>query len=207
MRAVNLIPRDERRVGAPGGRSANGAYAVVAGLGLLLMLVVLYVASANSVHDRKAQLAQIKIDTAAAQSEAASLKPYGDFAQLRKERIAAVKSIATDRFNWALAVRDLSVAMPADVKLSALDANVNSDLNGNPGMKLDGCTKGQRSVAGMMASLRQVAGVNSVDLASSSNSATAPGCTTQFTVNIVFQPTVLPTAATSTDTTNQGASK
>ena len=201
MRAVNLIPRDERRGGASGGsRSPYGAYALLGGLSMLLVLVVVYVFSANTVHDRRAELAQLQVDNAAAQAQAAKLKPYGDFAALRKERVGAVRAIATSRFNWARAVRELSVAMPNDVTLSALDATTASSGAGTAsgaGMKLTGCTKGQRAVAGMMASLRQVAGVDRVELASADNSA-GEGCKTQFSVNVLFRPTAVPAAAVTT---------
>ncbi len=225
MKAVNLIPRDDRdgRVRTSAG---IGVHMLLGGLGLVLVLVVVYVLSANSAQDRSETLASVKAETALAQAEAARLKPYGDFAELRKTRVEAVRSIAASRFDWARALRGVSVAIPRGVDLTGLEATrvvgaaapvappapadgddgeapaaaaVAAAPVTTPTIKLDGCTSGQRQVAGMMAAMRQVAGVQEVDLASSNAKSESKDCDNAFSVSIGFTPpppSIVPAAGT-----------
>ena len=57
MRAVNLIPSDQRRTVSAAGRSGGGAYAVLAVLGGFAILAFLYGQAHRQVSDRTSRVA------------------------------------------------------------------------------------------------------------------------------------------------------
>ena len=60
VRAVNLIPAEERRgAGGLAGRSGGVVYVLVGGLAVLVVLGVIYAFAVQSVADRKGQLASL----------------------------------------------------------------------------------------------------------------------------------------------------
>ena len=60
MRAVNLIPRDQRRGGGggPGGRTGSAVYIVLGALGALVLAMSVYVLTGNQVNSRKGEVAK-----------------------------------------------------------------------------------------------------------------------------------------------------
>ena len=188
MKAVNLLPPDLRSGGkgpAPavsaGTEDAGGpgAFIVLGALALCVVALAGYVLTSNAVKDRKAKLADVTAQSAAATKEAEALKPYADFETLANARIKTVEDLATQRFDWEQALRDLSRTLPADVTLSQLSGTLSSDTGsggGNsslrgaldvPAIELQGCTSGQTDVAKLMARVRTVDGVTRVSLAKS----------------------------------------
>ncbi len=69
MKAVNLIPSEHRRA-TPSGNASGGAYAVLGVLAVLLLMVVAYVMTSNSVNDRQSKAAQARQEADAAESQA-----------------------------------------------------------------------------------------------------------------------------------------
>ena len=59
MRAVNLIPSDQRRTVSAAGRSGGGAYAVLAVLGGFAILAFLYGQAHRQVSDRTSRVASL----------------------------------------------------------------------------------------------------------------------------------------------------
>src|SRR5919205_577408 len=172
MKAVNLLPPDLRSGGrgpAPavsaGTEDAGGpgAFIVLGALALCVVALAGYVLTSNAVKDRQAKLADVTAQSAAATKEAEALKPYADFETLANARIKTVEDLATQRFDWEQALRDLSRTLPADVTLSQLSGTLSSDTGsggGNsslrgaldvPAIELQGCTSGQTDVAKLMA--------------------------------------------------------
>ncbi len=130
------------------------------------------VVSDNVVKDRKAELAQVRAQSAATVAQATELKPYSDFQTLAQARAGTVQALASARFDWEQALRDLSRAMPKEVYLSSLDGTISggSAVRGainSPAIELKGCTKSQPAVAGLMSRMRNVQGVTRVSLAKS----------------------------------------
>lgn len=221
MRAVNLIPVEERRGSGSGGRTSLGVYGLLGGLALLVAAVAAYALAAHHVSQNKAELASVRVQVASAQRQAAALKPYGDFAQLAQKRLQTVESLAKSRFDWAHALRGLSVAIPADVRLDSLTASVSStsDSGGGggesgglraaidaPALELGGCATSHDEVARMIAQLRQIDGVTRVslshsdDASQSGSSAGAGGACgggrdTSFGAVVFFGTSVPPQAA------------
>jgi Tfp pilus assembly protein PilN len=185
VRAVNLIPRDQRRGGGggPGGRTGSAVYILLGVLGALVLAMSVYVLTGNQVNSRKGEVAKVNQEATALEQQAAALKPYSQFATLSKSRLETVTSLADSRFNWERAMRDLARALPDDVWLTSLVGTVapGVTLEGGgggstgslrsavtmPAIELVGCTESQSSVSRVMARLRTMRGVQRVSLASS----------------------------------------
>lgn len=191
MKAVNLLPSDQRSVpkptSAPAAKSAAsaggafGAYAVLGALAFSVVAVASYVMVGNQVKDKQAELARVQADTMSVQSQVTALKPYYDFQQLATKRVATVMSLAGSRFDWERALRDVSRALPRDVHLKTLRGSVSSGAGGGsnplrgsvpaPALELTGCTSSQGDVARLMSRLRAVRGVTRVSLSKSDKGA------------------------------------
>jgi Tfp pilus assembly protein PilN len=195
MRAVNLLPSDLRGVAtaaAPGARPERervegiGAYVVLGALALCVAMLAVYVLAGNSVKQKQADLDEVTVQADAATQAAAKLKPYADFEAQAKARVETVRGIAAARFDWEQALRDLSRAVPGDVKLQNLNGDMGlpgtgggsgDPLRGSiqaPAISLAGCAPSQTSVARMLSHLRAVDGVTRVSL-SKSEKADGPG--------------------------------
>ena len=68
MKAVNLIPSDQRRAKASGNVS-GGAYGVLGVLAVLLVMAVAYVMTSNSANDRQGKAEQARQEAVAAESQ------------------------------------------------------------------------------------------------------------------------------------------
>jgi Tfp pilus assembly protein PilN len=198
MKAVNLLPSDHRgaakaskaspaaAVSSPGG-SSFGAYAVLGALALVVVMVAAYTLAGNSVKDRTAELARVQADSQAARSQADALKPYYDFQQMAEQRVSTVTQLAQSRFDWERSLRDVSRALPGDVRLKSLKGSVSEGVGSggsqlrsavaSPAIELTGCTQTQSGVARLMGRLRAIRGVTRVSLSKSdkgSSTGTAP---------------------------------
>ncbi len=211
MRAVNLIPMDSRRgAGAPS-RSGGAVYGLLGVLGVLAMIAVLYGLSARSLATQEQTLQQLTADSASATTAAAALEPYVKFGTIADQREQTVETIASQRFDWGLALREIARVLPDEVDLVSIDgqraaatAAAGSDAStaavGAPQISMVGCADSQASVALLMARLRAIRDVERVRLASSSKGGAATGGSSsnggdcsggdadkpQFTMDIIF---------------------
>jgi Tfp pilus assembly protein PilN len=206
MKAVNLIPTEQRRVRATGNRSGS-AYVLIGVLATLLVMVAAYVFTAGNVTDRQNDAAAAKAEADRLEAQAAQSKSFTNFAQIKETRLASVGTIADTRFDWERMLRELSRAMPAGSWLQASDASVAGEAAGatsetstttaaptGPSATLTGCTPDQADVARMMVRLRQMHRVTDVVLNQSSTEVgqdtevTADSCGTyyQFDVTVSF---------------------
>ncbi len=201
MKAVNLLPHDLRSSGgnrpapavAAGDPEAGGpgAFIVLGALALCVVALAGYVLTSNLVKDREAELADTTARAAVVTRQVNELKPYADFESVANARIATVNDLATQRFDWEQALRDVSRTLPADVTLSQLSGTLSSatgsgggssSLRGAldvPAIELQGCTAGQSDVAELMSRLRGVDGVTRVSLAKSDKETATPRSMTQ----------------------------
>ena len=180
MKAVNLIPTEQRRVRATGKRSGS-AYVLVGVLATLLVMVAAYVFTAGNVTDSQNEAAAAKAEADRLEAQAAQSESFTNFAQIKQTRLAAVSTIAETRFDWERMMRELSRAMPAGSWLQASDASVAGETASGatpdasataapagPSANLTGCTPNQADVARMMVRLRQMHRVTDVVLNQSS---------------------------------------
>jgi Tfp pilus assembly protein PilN len=204
MKAINLLPPDLR--GTPKGAAPKaavapdepggiGAFVVLGALAVCVVAIAAYVLTTNTVKDREAQLEAATAHAAATAKRVNQLKPYADFQAMAETRIQTVKDLASSRFDWEQALRDISRAIPADVTLSSLNGTISSEAGGAsgirsaiaaPAVELKGCTSGQKEVATLLSRLRNVDGVTRVSLGKSlkpeasaipTTTATGPGST------------------------------
>jgi len=184
MRAVNLIPVDERRGPGSAGRSGGAVYGVLGALVVAVVALTAYVLVSNSVNDRRADLGRVTQEATAAEAQAAALRPYREFAALKAVRVATVSRLASSRFDWEGSMRELARVVPGNVWLTSFVGTVapgispgESGSGGDtgtlrastpvPAVELIGCTTSQDEVSRLMSRLRQVDGVTRVSLASS----------------------------------------
>jgi Tfp pilus assembly protein PilN len=191
MRAVNLLPTELRGAAPAASPSARperervdgvGAYVVLGALALCVAMLAVYVMASNNVKQKQADLADVTAQAETATQAAAKLKPYADFEATAQARVETVRGLAAARFDWEQALRDLSRAVPNDVKLQSLNGDMGlpgttggsgDPLRGSiqaPAISLGGCAPTQTSVARLMSRLRAVDGVTRVSLSKSEKS-------------------------------------
>jgi Tfp pilus assembly protein PilN len=178
MRAVNLVPSEQR---GGGSRTGVAVYIFLGVLGAIAVGLAALVLTNNQIDHRRAELTKAQVKATAAEAEAKALKPYSDFATLRKNRVETVESLAKSRFDWPRVLHDLSRAMPHSAWVQTFNGTVTpgasaggggggSGLRGAlavPAVELSGCATSQTEVARMMTRLRLIEGVTRVSLGSS----------------------------------------
>ncbi len=190
MKAVNLIPLEERR-GAAGG-SSTPTYGVLALLGLLVVAITAWVVLSNQIGERRADLAREQNKAAAAQTRVESLKPYVAFSDLSHKRVQTVTSLAQTRFDWEGTMHDLARVVGGNVWITSFTGTVapGVDVQGgagssggdtgsvrsalsDPAVELSGCATSNGEVARFVSRLRAMNGVTRVTLAGAVKSDTA----------------------------------
>jgi hypothetical protein len=195
VKAVNLIPLDQRGGAGPAaGRSQGGAYAVpvlLAGLGIMTLF---YGTARHEIASGRAKSTAIAAQTSEAQARATALAPYTTFVKLQEERVQAVTTLAASRFDWSYAFHELGRVLPRSASISSLTGTVGaatsttSTSSGSGAAKaasvtsatppgsipvfvISGCAISQSEVAQTLARLRLIDGVSEVTLQSSTRPA------------------------------------
>lgn len=199
MKAVNLIPSEQRRGGGvgPAGRSGGAAYVVLGLICGLAVLALLYGQADHEIGSKQAEAAKLSAEAQQAQTEASKLAPYTSFVAMREERLKDVQELANTRFDWAHVMHELGRVLPADASLNTVTATIGSGVTGaapstaspsstattaassvtsatppgsTPSFTVAGCATSQSEVALTMNRLRLMDGVSEVTLQSSSKS-------------------------------------
>jgi len=131
MRAVNLIPSDQRRTVSAAGRSGGGAYAVLVVLGGFALLAFLYGQAHRQVSDRTSRAALLTARAQQAQAAAGQLAPYTGFVALREQRTQAVSQLVDSRFDWAHALHELGRVLPHGASVTSLEGQIGSSTQGS----------------------------------------------------------------------------
>jgi len=226
MRAVNLIPEDQRGgVSLGAGRSEGTAYAVLILLGGLAVLAFLYGSARHQISSRTAEAASITADVAQVQGQAAALAPYASFIALREQRANAVDELVNARFDWAHSLHELGRVLPSGVWLTSISGAVGAQSTAAtttagaaaasaagaatavtpatpagsvPTFSLTGCASSQTQVALTLDRLRLIDGVDAVTLQTSGSSLTGSVAVSGCKVSFAVQLTfeALPSTAT-----------
>jgi Tfp pilus assembly protein PilN len=188
MKAVNLIPANQRRGGS--GRSGIGSYAVLVVLALVVAMSAAFALTNRSLSRHRTELSSVQAQVQAAQAQAGELASYTTFSGVRQKRVDTVKSLATSRFDWSHALHEVARTIPSDTWLVSLRGTVtpSTSVDGGtsdplrasistPALEMVGCTTSQDEVAGLISSLRRIDGVTNVSLSSSEESDPAKGGT------------------------------
>jgi hypothetical protein len=198
MRAVNLIPSDQRGGAAVGaGRSEGAVYGVIGLIAGLAVLALLYGLAHHQVTSRRAQAATVVAEAQQAHAAAEQLAPYTSFVALREQREQAVSSLIDARFDWAHAFHEFGRVLPTDVSIASLGGTIGSSTGTTvvapaapsspteaasspvtsatppgsvPTFTLSGCATSQPVVAETIERLHLIDGVHEVTLQSSTSS-------------------------------------
>jgi Tfp pilus assembly protein PilN len=212
MRAVNLIPVDQRSgqpVGA--GRSQGGAYAVLALVGGLALMAFLYGKAHHEVTSLRAQSASLSAQAQQAQAAVERLAPYTSFIAQREQRVQAVDALVDSRFDWAHVMHEFGRVLPTQTSISSLSGSIGkagsagaasaasaAGASGDavPTFSLTGCATSQSAVALTLERLRLIDGVKEVTLQGSTagtagSSTGTGGCSghrATFSATVIFDP-------------------
>jgi Tfp pilus assembly protein PilN len=183
MNAVNLLPEKHRPRKPTGGKGGSG-YVLLGVLGAVLLGVVGYVFTLNSINESKSKTTEARVEAARLSDQANSLGPYGDFAKIKAERVASVKDLASQRFDYERLVLELAHVLPSDVWLTSASTSDGGGAAtpgapaagapapgaapaagaGGPTLTLQGCARDQSQVAVTLVRLRQLQGASDVTL-------------------------------------------
>jgi len=191
MRAVNLIP-SEQRSGQPvgAGRSQGGAYAVLLLIAGLAVMALLYGNADHQIASRRAQAASLAARAQQTQAAAERLAPYTSFMALREQRTQAVETLIDSRFDWAHVLHEFGRVLPSETSITSLNGTIGSASptatastspsaartttvasatppGSVPTFTLAGCATSQPAVALTLERLRLIDGVSEVALQSS----------------------------------------
>jgi Tfp pilus assembly protein PilN len=215
MNAVNLLPAKHRPRQTTGGKQGS-SFVLLGVLGAIVVAVLVYVLSVNSINDSKTKISEAQAETARANAQADALGGYGNFAKVKQERVARVKQLAQGRVDWERTLHEVAGVLPNGVWITAADASDTPDdaagasgsgsagaapgtstASAGPQITLKGCAPNQPSVADAIVRLRHLQGASDVELDhstrpatkdSSSSSSSADNCgQTNGNTNYEFQ--------------------
>ncbi len=231
MKAVNLIPSEQRSGGGSvAGDSDGGAFLVIGLLVGLAVLALLYGIARHQVAGRQSEVASISVQAQATSARASELAPYVSFKSLYQARLKIVSELVGTRFDWAHAFHELGRVLPAGASLSSVHGTIGSATGTSssssaapstgsatpagtvPIFSLAGCATSQSEVAETLQRLRLMDGVSAVTLQSSVKSTTGSGgggsCPPHgptFAVQVTFSPLPTPAATPGASTTTAAA--
>jgi len=194
MKAVNLIPSEQRAGASVGvGRSQGAAYVVLAVILGLAVMAVLYGKADHAISSANAEVATLTAQAQRAEAQANQLAPYTSFVSMREQRMQAVETLLESRFDWAHVFHEFGRVMPAGTSISSLDGTVGAAAEASsakaagssvssstppgavPTFTVAGCAVSQPAVAQLLERLHLIDGVSEVALVSSASSSVGGG--------------------------------
>jgi Tfp pilus assembly protein PilN len=171
MKAVNLIPAEQRGGASVGaGRSEGAVYAVLGLLAGLALFAFLYGQADHQISSSKARVATLEAQARQAQAQANELAPYTSFIALREQRVQEVSELVDSRFDWAHSFHELGRVLPRGATISSLTGTIGSST-------ATAATPAAPAPAASSASTASAAASPSV------TSATPPGSVPSFTLS------------------------
>jgi Tfp pilus assembly protein PilN len=197
MRAVNLIPGEQRQgAGSITGRSGGGALIVLGLIAGLAALVLMYGSAHHQISSQNGQVASLTALANAIQARTGRLTPYTSFVSMANQRRQTVAQLVQARFDWSHALHELGRVLPAGTALGSLHGAVgaagqtpssstaataavgatpasSTPPGSTPVFTITGCATSQSVVAQTLQRLRLMDGASEVQLQSSSKSGSA----------------------------------
>jgi len=189
MKAVNLIPADQRRSSGGAGKSGGAVHILLGGLAIVVAMVAMLTLTNRSVAEKTAQATSLEAQADVATAKVGNLASYQQFSQVVKTRAAGVKTLASTRIDSGRTFEQVSRVIPSDVSLTQLVASSAPGQGGgtvslrsalaNPAIEIVGCAPSQSRVALLMARLRRLEGVQRVSVAASDKQDSSSGAASQ----------------------------
>ena len=188
MRAVNLLPKDDRRQrGAEARRNNPVLIGGVAGAVLVTAILCAWflTASAGVANNQKRR------DAAAAELSATPVPPptspqSSELEQQKVARVTALSGALGGRLAWARLLREFALVLPDDVWLTSMSAQAPTAgaASSTSGFTINGRTYSQDGVARLLARLALVPHLANVTLQHSSAATSETGRkVVEFTIN------------------------
>jgi Tfp pilus assembly protein PilN len=186
MRAINLLPKDEKRKGIGAGVSTPVSLtAVIGAVVVTALLCGLFLSAHGKVTERQATLDGLQHELSAIPTPAADAVARSDaLAADKKARIDALNVALSRRVAWDRVLREFAMVLPEDVWLMSLSgdaptasttattapaassgANLGSD--GSVMFQIEGFTYSQNGVARLLSRLQVIPDFQNVQLLSS----------------------------------------
>jgi Tfp pilus assembly protein PilN len=174
VKPVNLLPESQRRR-RPRQSDGKSAYVVLGVLGALLAMSGLYVVTSNQVTSRTDAAAAASTEADRLEAQVARLGSFADFAQIKQARVASVRQLATDRFDWERLMLEVARVLPSNGWLQSVEASstgldagaVAAAPSGGPAATFSGCLPRHSDVADLMLRLGRMHRVEDVTLTES----------------------------------------
>jgi Tfp pilus assembly protein PilN len=178
VRAVNLIPRDDRRRGRATLIERNNPILVGGVAGIVVMTAILaawFLTASAGVADN-----QKRRDAAQSELSATPVPPpttpgTSELEQQKNSRIAALSTALAGRLAWDRVLRELSLVLPDDVWLTSLSGQAPGAAGGTAGFTINGQTYSHDGVARLLARLAVVPELTGVQLQHSAMSTSQTG--------------------------------
>jgi Tfp pilus assembly protein PilN len=181
VRAVNLIPAEQRRgAGGIAGRSGGIVYVLTGALAVVVILGVVYALAVHNVADNKGELASVTEQVTAVNAQSQALAPYVSFAGVTSTNVGQVTTLARQRFDWPSAMQQLALALPQDVTFTSFSGTSSAGVAGavtpstaaatpavtgaGASFTITGCATTQGEIATVLENLASVPGVTNVSL-------------------------------------------
>lgn len=197
MRAVNLIPSEQRSGGGSLAGSSGGAALIVLGLVVgVAVLAFMYGGAARQISSESGEVAKLDARTAEVRARTGRLTPYTAFVAMAEQRTKTVAQLVQARFDWSHTLHELGRVLPGDSSLQTLDGTVGGSSStssrsssattgatpasstppgSTPTITLTGCSTSQAEVAQTLQRLKLMDGVSEVHLASATKGAVTGG--------------------------------
>ncbi len=125
MKAVNLIPGEQRQgSGSLTGRSGGAALILLGVVAGLAVLILMYGSASHRISSQKGEVATLTAEASAIQARAGRLTPYTNFVSMADQRTQTVAQLVQARFDWSHALHELGRVLPAGTSLATLHGQV-----------------------------------------------------------------------------------
>lgn len=220
MNRINLLPSEER---AKASRERGLLYAVVIVVGVVLALGLVYLWQANVAGNKQEELDGINAQLQVEQAKLAELQPYATLQTKRTTMTETAKAIYASRVPWSSILQQVSLVIPANVRLTTLTCAVPEAMlpgaavpataaGAAPPTEVNvtfaGTTYTHKDVAEFMTRLGLIPQLRDIQLTSSAGAATTSTSTTTKTVTFTVTATLRPyLAPPPTTVLQQGAAQ
>jgi hypothetical protein len=187
MKAVNLIPSEQRAGGGPAAGESEGAAFMVLGLVAgLAVLALLYGIASHQVSSRQEKVASVNAQAQVTKARADALAPYTSFKAMYERRLSAVTELVSTRFDWAHAFHELGRVLPSDASLNSVKGTIGAaggatGAAAKPAAPAAPTTGTGTSAASTTSAASSTSAASATNTASATSAASAAGAVTSAT--------------------------